>query len=271
MGEPETPETEASPRGLEVRELASMEEVTAASELIDRIWGQPRNVPPALLRALATHGGEVLGAFEEGLLVGAQVAFVGRTEEELLLHSHITGVAPEAQYRGVGHALKVAQRAWCLDRGIEVVTWTFDPLVARNAYFNLQKLGAEADRFHRDFYGEMADAFNRGDRSDRLEVRWQLRSPRVEEALGPGLPEPSETGAAALLGVENGLPRPDPDAEGTRLLIRVPLDYHGLREADPRAAARWRSAVGDALEGTIGRGWRATGFLRSGAYVLERR
>ena len=259
-----------SPR-LEIRELTSIEEVTAASELIDRIWGQPRNAPPALLRALATHGGEVLGAFEGTRLIGAQVAFVGRTRDELLLHSHITGVADEAQHRGVGLALKMAQRDWALARGIGVVTWTFDPMVARNAYFNLRKLGAVADRFYPDFYGPMDDAFNRGDRSDRLEVRWELRSPRVEAALGPGLPEASADDAAWSLRDEGGLPRPDPEARGARLLIAVPPDYHGLRSRDPRPAAEWRSAVGHALAEAIGRGWVATGFLRQGAYLLERR
>jgi predicted GNAT superfamily acetyltransferase len=255
--------------GLEIRELASLDDVTAASELIDRIWGQPRNAPPALLRALATHGGEVLGAFEGGRLVGTQVAFVGTAGDRLLLHSHITGVAPEVQHRGVGHALKVAQRRWCLDRGIDLVTWTFDPMVARNARFNLHKLGAVADRFHRDFYGEMEDELNRGDRSDRLEVRWDLRSPRVEAALASDLPEPDGSGAGTLLR-EDGVPAATPGTEADRLLVAIPPDYHGLRGADPEGAARWRAAVGDALEGMVGRGWVATGFLRSGAYVLER-
>jgi predicted GNAT superfamily acetyltransferase len=233
----------------EIRELMSMDELERAAALIDAIWGEDRIMTPALLRALSTHGNPVIGAFRGHDLIGAQVGFLGMEGGRTILHSHITGVARGLEHRGLGLELKRAQRDWCLGNGIDTVTWTFDPVVARNAYFNLVKLGAVADRFHRDFYGAMQDELNAGDRSDRLEVRWELRSERVERALA-------------------GHPM-EPDAIDTER-VRVPEDYHALRQTDREAASRWRDSVADALEASLARGLRATWFLREGAYVLER-
>lgn len=253
-----------------IRELTSLGEARAASELFDRIWGKARVVSHELLLAMATHGGEVLGAFREGELVGAQMGFLGLLEGRPVLHSHVTGVAPDVQHRGVGLLLKRAQRDWCLDRDIDTVTWTFDPLVARNAYFNLRKLGVIADRLHRDFYGPMTDALNAGDRSDRLEARWELRAPRVVAALAGERPLPDPAGAAILLDEAEGRPVPG-EPGGERMVVRVPPDYAALRGTDPPGARAWRDAVADALEAAFAAGYQAVDFLREGGYVVERR
>jgi predicted GNAT superfamily acetyltransferase len=235
---------------VEVRPLSSLEDVRAAAALFDRIWEERRVMGAPLLRAMASHGGQVLGAFDGRDLVGALVGLVGLTDDARpLLHSHITGVAPEAQHRGIGFALKQAQREWCLARGIDTVTWTFDPVVSRNARFNLHRLGAVAERFYRDYYGPMDDAFNRGDRSDRLEVVWRLRSDRVEKAMAGQVEEPEINDRTSL--------------------VRAPPDYHDLRRTDPDDARRWRDEVADGLEAAFAEGYRAVGFLRSSAYVLE--
>lgn len=234
-----------------IRPLSSLDDVRAASALFDRIWGERRVMGAPLLRAMAAHGGQVLGAFEGEELIGALVGLVGLTEDgRPVLHSHITGVAPESQHRGVGFLLKRAQRDWCLARGIDVVTWTMDPMVARNARFNIHKLGAVGSAFHRDYYGPMEDAFNRGERSDRLEFRWDLRSDRVAGAMERRAAEPVVT--------------------DTTTVVRVPEDYHALRERDEAEAGRWRDRVADELEAALAAGFEATGFLREGAYVMER-
>ena len=220
-----------------------------------------------LLRAMAAHGGQVLGAFDGDRLVGALVGLVGLTGRgEPVLHSHITGVAPDAQHRGIGYLLKRAQRDWCLARNIDVVTWTMDPMVARNARFNLHKLGALGVAFHRDYYGPMDDAFNRGDRSDRLEILWDLRSERVEGALAGEAPEPDLTGARLAVGTSGRRW----DHRGTPLIVQVPEVYHALRETEPEIARGWRDAVADVLEELFSEGYRATGFASHGRYVLER-
>lgn len=254
-----------------IRELSSVDDVRAAARLLDGIWRGRPVLSAELLRATAMHGGLVLGAFRGEALVGAQMAFVGLVEKVPILHSHVTGVAPEAQGSGVGFALKLGQRDWCLSRGIDTVTWTFDPLIARNARFNLHKLGAVADAFLRDFYGPMDDAFNLGERTDRLDVRWELRSPRVEASAAGRSPAGVDAAdATVVLDDHEGRPVRQTGGDGPRRLIRVPSDYQTLREEDSSAARTWRDAVADALQETMGEGFRAVDFLRDGAYVLER-
>jgi predicted GNAT superfamily acetyltransferase len=255
--------------GLQIREVSSNEDVRALLSLLERIWGSAHVLPPELLRAFATHGCEVLGAYREEVLVGGQVGFLGYSDDRLVLHSHITGVAPEAQHQGIGFLLKHAQRDWCLARGIDTVTWTFDPLLARNASFNLRKLGAVGVGFHRDFYGPMRDAVNRDERTDRVEVRWDLHSPRVVKALDGGSEPADPAGAVVALDAEDGRPvRRRTQAD--RLLVRVPRDYEALREADRALAAAWRDAMAEVLDGAFHGGYRAVDFLSDGAYVLER-
>jgi predicted GNAT superfamily acetyltransferase len=258
--------------GISIRELSSVDDVRAAARLLDAIWRGRPVLSAELLRATAMHGGLVLGAFRGEALVGAQMAFVGLVEKVPILHSHVTGVAPEAQGAGVGFALKLGQREWCLSRGIDTVTWTFDPLIARNARFNLHKLGAVADAFLRDFYGPMEDTFNIGERTDRLDIRWELRSPRVEAAAGGRSPaEADAADATVVLDDRDGRPTRQGSGDTPRRLIRVPSDYQGLRETDSSAARAWRDAVADTLEEAMNEGFRAVDFLREGAYVLERR
>jgi predicted GNAT superfamily acetyltransferase len=202
--------------------------------------------------------------------VGTQVAFLGRTDGDLALHSHVTGVLPGRQHAGIGFALKLAQRSWALDHGIETVTWTFDPLIARNAHFNLRKLGARAERFFRDFYGDMPDAINAGERSDRLEIVWRLLDPRAQAAArGAATPVPDES-AQPLLESEEGRPVLR-EASGPQLLIHVPSDYTTLRKRDPRLADDWREAVAGAFERAFKGGLLAVDFRREdSSYLLDR-
>ena len=263
---------------ISVRPIETLEQARTAAELLDRVWGEQRVIGTPLLWAMASHGGQVMGAFHDEELVGAQVGVVGVVDGRLTLHSHITGVLSELRHQGIGLMLKTAQRDWCLERGIDRITWTFDPMVARNAYFNLVKLGAVAVRFHRKYYGEMQDAFNRGDRSDRLEVLWELESERARAALG----EVAVSGPGrnivvhAMVGDVDGRPAPatEPLRPGEQLVsISVPAEYHELRRRDSDLARTWRDAVGDALEEADRLGYRPTRFVKEGGhrYVLERR
>jgi predicted GNAT superfamily acetyltransferase len=154
--------------------------------------------------------------------------------------------APDRRHRGVGESLKLAQRAQALDQGIEVVRWTFDPMVARNAWLNLGKLGAVVDRFSRNFYGEMEDAINAGERSDRLTVAWHLpREPGPHVVVQP---------AADLLvrsDDEVPVPRAAEDLPGHVAAIELPSEYHDLRTADPALGSAWRDAIADAVEACL--------------------
>ncbi|WP_271217801.1 GNAT family N-acetyltransferase [Streptosporangium carneum] len=251
--------------GVRLLSLRGTSDLQRADRLLRRIWGtRPGDDPPLgvdVMCALAHTGGYVGGAFLEGELVAVSVGFLasGRT-----LHSHVAGVAPEAQGRGVGLALKEHQRAWAAERGLDAISWTFDPLVRRNAYFNLSRLGATVVEYLPDFYGPMSDGINDGDVSDRLFVTWP-----VTPAPGPvPVPEPEALAAAAPILEETGAVR---DGEGApSLRCATPPDVERLREDDPGAARHWRAALGGALGGALADGYRITGFTRSGWYLLAR-
>jgi predicted GNAT superfamily acetyltransferase len=263
--------------GIAVRALADPAAHEAAARLLARIWrtDSPDELLNAgMMRALAYAGNYVVGAFRGGEMIGCAVAFFGVDH----LHSHITGVDPGVQARGVGHAIKLHQRAWALDRRIESVHWTFDPLVRRNAYFNLHKLGARAVTYLPDFYGRMTDGINAGDMtSDRLYIQWDLASP---EAVAAAAGDPREVdldrvrteGEVVLDRDPDDTPAPGKAAyDGRPLLVAVPEDVETLRGRDPDAAVRWRGEVRAALGGALEAGYRITGMARTGWYVLEAR
>lgn len=271
--------------GVVIGELDEMSRIEAAAALLTRVWGNPSDRPVIeanTVRALALSGNQVLGAYEASgagdpdRLVGVSIAWLGRHEgggEHL--HSHITGVAPGVQGHEVGFALKLAQRAWALARGIDEIRWTFDLLVRRNAWFNLTKLGAVADRFFPNLYGQMTDAVNVGDETDRLEASWRLRDPRVRaaaahEASEPDLASLRDAGAAVILDAAPGDEPRVTYERADRLLAWVPPDVLQVRSRQPSLARAWRLAARDAIGGALFDGFVAVAMARSGWYVLER-
>ena len=251
--------------GVAIRPLTSLHDADRIVDVMVATWGPYQLLPREMIRALQGSGNVPLGAFVEDALVGYVLGFLGPRSEGIHVHSHMLAVVPRLRHGGVGYALKLAQRAAALDAGIRVARWTFDPLVARNAYFNLSKLGAVADGFHRHFYGEMTDELNRGDRTDRLEARWDL-----DREPGPHGVDASD--ASVVLSPESdeedAKPGPvRPPGERTAV-IHVPQDYPGLRERDRALAAAWRDATAEAFEACFEAGMVATGFIRPGAYVF---
>ncbi|MFP5219292.1 MAG: GNAT family N-acetyltransferase [Actinomycetes bacterium] len=240
--------------------MHTLEDVQAAAALFCRIWRTPADRPPLsaeVMRALEHAGAYVAGAWDGGELVGASAGFLGLEGVAPLLHSHISGVGRPG--RGIGVALKLHQRAWALERGITAITWTFDPLVRRNAWFNLTKLGAVGVEHLVDFYGPMTDGVNSGESSDRLLCRWDLTAP-VRPHDGDG--------GVEVLAEREGLPLARPGAAGDVRLVALPPDIEALRRADPGASAAWRLAVRDALEAGFSAGLRARGTTRTGQLVL---
>ncbi|MEU6428239.1 GNAT family N-acetyltransferase [Microbispora sp. NPDC046973] len=257
----------AARRGLRVAELRTIAEFEQVVRLFDGIWHpEPWNPPitAELMRALSHAGGYVSGAFDGRELVGAAVAFLAAPAGQAL-HSHVTG----AVRPGAGFALKLHQRAWALERGLSRITWTFDPLVRRNAHFNLAKLAALPEEYLPDFYGPMGDAVNAGDESDRVLAVWRLDDPRVARACD-GLPHrpAGADGAVTALAERDGWPVTLP-ADGPAVLVAVPPDVEALRRAAPETAKAWRHAVRDVLGGLMARGRPVTGFA-GGCYVVER-
>jgi predicted GNAT superfamily acetyltransferase len=244
--------------GVKIRELREIDEFKEVYRLFDDIWHPAPNNPPVtmeLMIGFAHTGNYVAGAYDEGgTLVGASVGF---RAAERTLHSHVTGAVIG---KGIGHALKAHQREWCLGQGLERITWTFDPLVRRNARFNLVKLGAMPEEYLEDFYGKMADAINEGDASDRLLAVW-----RLTDTAKPG--EHPRRNAEALLSDEGGWPVAK-EARGGTVLVGTPADVERLRREDPAAAAAWRLAVRDTLGRLMKEGRRVVGFTDRGEYVV---
>ena len=141
--------------------------------LFNQVWGTITPlVGVELLRAIEHAGGYVAAAYLDDQVVGGSLGFLGRHDGAPSLHSHITGILPGVRRTGLGRAMKLHQRAWAADHGLTWVTWTFDPLVRRNAWFNIDVLGAQVHEYLVDFYGPIDDAINAGDESDRLLVAW---------------------------------------------------------------------------------------------------
>ena len=181
--------------------------------LFNQVWGTITPlVGVELLRAIQHAGGYVAAAYVDEQVVGGSFGFLGRHLDQPSLHSHITGILPGVRRTGLGRAMKLHQRAWAADHGLAWVTWTFDPLVRRNAWFNLDVLGAEVHEYLVDFYGPIDDAINAGDESDRLLVAWPT----------------STTGAH----------RPAADTPPGTVAVPTPEDIVVLRRTDPPAGRR---------------------------------
>ena len=208
------------------RPLTTLEDADAILRVMIATWGNHQLLPREMIMALAEAGDVPYGAFDGPDMIGYVLGWAGVAPRDgLHLHSHMLATLPDRRHRGVGYALKLAQRAQCLDQGIHLVRWTFDPMIARNAWLNLGKLGALADGFRRDFYGQMDDSINTGERSDRLVVRWELDR------------EPGPRTAA-------------PDAP----VVEIPRDHETLRAADPQAAHAARDDAAGRIEDLLGRG-----------------
>ncbi|MDR1790870.1 MAG: GNAT family N-acetyltransferase [Propionibacteriaceae bacterium] len=235
----------AAQAGVEVRLVHSVEDAHVWVSLTDEIWRMP---PPAnalesnLLLALLHTGSYASVAFDGEQPVGVCFGFWHEPAHRTM-HSHIAGVRWERIGEGIGTALKYHQAVWLAEHDVDAMTWTFDPLVARNAYFNLVKLGVRVIEYLPDFYGPMNDGLNAGLPSDRLMVEWRFR-----EEPAPRLPS------------------------DTSLLVPVPPDIEGLRLHDQDAALLLAIELRGELAPPLLSGWQVVGFDRaSSSFVLERK
>ena len=212
--------------------------------------------------------GLVLGAFlPDGTAAGLSFAFLGRSGARWCLYSQLTGVVPEHQGRGIGAKIKAVQREHARSIGLDSIAWSFDPLQAGNAHFNLHRLGASAGRYIEDMYGPRTDALNLATPTDRLIAEWPVV---------PGAPWP-DRGVAwpRLVEGPDGPTRVGLDsvAGSSMVLVEIPGEIRRLRSEAPALAERWRSAVATALQEAFGAGYRAIDVVRDAGrsfYVLSR-
>lgn len=261
-----SPMSPMSPMTVTVEPLTTNEECVAVSALLARVWGTSIESAPIssdLVRSLVHSSACTLGAMEDGRLVGVAIGIFG-PPRTVSLYSLIAAVDRSNAARGIGRALKQHQRLWALERGATSMIWTFDPLIRRNAHFNLNCLRAEVVEFSESFYPPMHDAVNRDDLSDRLTVRWNLMEADVQA-------DKSAVGQIVLEEDSGGGPRrvaftPDDPV----LRAGLPKDIEQLRHRSPGIAADWRLALREVLRTAFDSGYRISGLDDSGHYVLRR-
>jgi predicted GNAT superfamily acetyltransferase len=247
----------------------------ACQALQRRAWGIVEDgyvVPVATMAAAQKMGGLVLGAFRGPTLVGFTFAFLGRlTDRSLSLHSQLAAVDPDLQGSGIGRLLKGEQRRRARAMGLEQISWTFDPLQAANAAFNLGVLGAVGRAYEPDLSGARSDALNAGLATDRLLAVWATIG---ETRLAPRTRWPDGLELITADDPQAAVPRVRAVATptGPRLHLAIPPAIKALKAADAGAARAWQDAVRGAFTAAFDLGYVATGFAKGGGlpcYLLE--
>jgi predicted GNAT superfamily acetyltransferase len=238
------------PAEIEIRHCHSLAEYDECVRLERSTWGEDITVPAAIFVVAHHSGGQVLGAFDDGRIIGFTLALAGLRGAQRFLHSHMTAVLPAYQNRGVGRRLKLFQRQDALKRGIPLVEWTFDPLELKNAHFNLARLGAVARRYIPDCYGVTNSPLHAGLPTDRLVAEWWLDCERVRGILA-----------------DNALP-----AKRKPERIPVPSNIAEIKMNDRATALRIQSAMRPQFEQWFSKGYVASGIEERGDstdYLLE--
>ncbi len=231
---------------IKIRPLLSIEEQSMGRAVFDHTWAMDAGteITPNLLQAMVHSGAYLSGAFIDDRCIGSAFAFPATTGG-LHLHSHMTAVLDKYRDRGVGYLLKIDQWHWAKKNNYQEITWTFDPLVRRNAKLNLLKLGADIASYHPNFYGDMPDALNAGDESDRVLASWKV----VGE-------EPMSRSAISEPLVSD-------------ILIAIPEDIVAIREKDLAENLKWRHKVRDQFVDALAKGGKVIGFSQNSEYVVR--
>ena len=231
---------------IQVRELDNLQDQDLGRNIFDITWSMDAGteITPNLLQAMVHSGSYLSGAFIDNKIVGAAFAFPA-TNGGLHLHSHMTAVLPEFRDKGVGYALKIDQWNWAKKKNYSHLSWTFDPLVRRNAKLNIAKLGVDISAYHPNFYGDMPDALNAGDESDRLMVSWitDIDAPKARELITK-----RETGD---------------------ILIEIPEDIVAIRSKNQSESMKWRRQVREQFLAAFEKNGKVIGFSANNEYVVR--
>jgi chorismate synthase len=246
-----------------IRPLRTPDEFHACVELQQEVWGRDSDVTPAAILKIAQRiGGIAAGAFDDAdRLLGFVFGLTGVAQGETVHWSHQLAVRADARDAGIGRALKQFQRAAMEAAGVRRMYWTFDPLQAKNAHLNINRLGVEIAEYVEDMYGASHSTLFQGG-TDRFVAMWDLTRPPRPRAIADPATTPLFTGPSAA----DGSPS---------LRVEIPLDLGALVEADPHAAAAWRAPTRRALQWALGHGYRVDALLRDDTahrayYLLSR-
>jgi predicted GNAT superfamily acetyltransferase len=275
---------------IDIRPVQRFEEYRTAEDIQRAVWGlaDRRITSSDILIAIHKSGGLVLGAFdttsaEAPRMVGYLCSFVGLHSNGKVKHaSHQLGILPDYQGCNIGYRMKLAQRDYVLSQGIDLITWTYDPLESRNAYLNIHKLGAICNTYMPNAYGPMRDALNQGLPSDRFLAEWHLTSDYVDRHLRGMYTSPSVSALqSAQVPLLNAHVPPHPQAQPhasvpanhERLLIEIPQSFQAIKVADMQQAAAWRQQCGLLFETAFISGYTVVDLLIEDArcyYLLEK-
>jgi len=262
-----------------IRLIETPEEMHLVEELQRAVWpGSETDVVPLHMLITAVHnGGLVLGAFIEEKIVGFVFGIPGletTPDGPRLKHcSHMMGILPDHRDGGVGFALKRAQWQMVRHQGLDHITWTYDPLLSRNAYLNIAKLGAVCTTYRQAEYGDMRDGLNAGLPSDRFQLDWWINTRRVERRLGKRsrptlkLAHVARSGLRPFYSLQNlteGLPHPPehvPAFEDRLLLAEIPGDFLALKTQDFGLARDWRFFSRELFETAFAKNYIITDFI----------
>lgn len=262
--------------GVRLETIIDFDDMLAVSALLESVWGRSDEGVPMnadVLRAIVHAGGCVTCAYDEqDSLVGA--AALMPSVPSTVSYSMIAAAREGGRNAGVGWAIKMHQRSWALRHGFTTMAWTFDPLLSRNARFNLVKLGAQAEEYEVAFYGHPTDAISGSDEADRLVVNWDLGSYKVLAACTAVLD--GQQGEATISPpTQATLSRVGPDGAavfarlGLERWCRVPSDIIALRRSDPDQASWWRMAMRSIFVEAFSDGLCARSMSRDGWYRLS--
>lgn len=251
-----------------IREIHELAQMRAVEELQKEVWGIPDLdvVPLTQLVAAREAGGVLIGAFDGDALVGFVYGFPSFERGRLAHHSHMLAVKPEYRNFDLGRRLKFAQREHVVPQGIDLISWTFDPLQSLNAHFNFAKLGVVSDQYLPNFYGEDAASFLHQTGTDRLWVSWFVTSEPV--------PVNFETRATLIQIDSDDAPRRNElDATLEQVAIQIPSNIDALQQRSRELASRWREETRWAFMEALKAGYFVEGFVRQergGKYVLRK-
>jgi predicted GNAT superfamily acetyltransferase len=262
-----------------IKVLESPDDMTAVEALQRAVWpGSETDVVPAHMLITAVHnGGLLVGAFVNEQLVGFVFGFPGiefTPDGPRPKHcSHMMGIHPAQRDAGIGFALKRAQWQMVRHQGLDHITWTYDPLLSRNAYLNIAKLGAVCNTYRRSEYGDMRDGLNAGLPSDRFLVDWWINTRRVDRRLSKRARRPlklddfskAELQPLYSLQLQTGqLPRPPEHflpLDDNLTLAEIPSDFSMLKDADFALARDWRFFTREVFETAFTAGYIVTDFI----------
>ena len=256
---------------MDIRHLTQLPEFERCEELQKTVWGfADLDIVPSRMMIIAQqHGGLAMGAFDAGEMVAFLFAFASVHDGRPAQHSHMLGVLQSYRDRGIGRSLKLAQYRDAVDRGFPLVTWTFDPLETRNAFLNLNRLGAVTRTYRVNLYGEKTSSeLHSGLGTDRFLVEWRIGTPRVERILQGQFPQSGDgSGFPRVLEWQPGgrfLPGPvNRDQGAEKLCLEAPPDIQLLKQIDREASALWRESTRLAFQHYFSKGYSVRGLLRT--------